>query len=167
MGLFFLFAFLLSGCASQQIQQGAGSAWEAFSSIQSALSEDGDRGELTRKVSPGLRKRANAYPDSDAALHDLLYAALVLPVVASHYEKPAAQGRCLVVNGYSEIDRPVVAAIRFVAVDGRLLWDDAFVSLQALPGDFPDRALCPEELRAREVARDPELGRAMKELERL
>ncbi len=105
--------------------------------------------------------------DRDAALRDLFYAARVLPVLTGYHEKRTGKGRCLIVFGYSEIDRPVVAAIRFVAVDGRLLWDDAFVSLQALPGDFPDRALCPEELRAREVARDPELGRALKELERL
>ncbi|RMG59961.1 MAG: hypothetical protein D6717_00810 [Gammaproteobacteria bacterium] len=140
-------------------------AWERYRQIQALLAGPVlEPTQLRGVFSPTLLQAQGEAADDPSALRDLGYAARVLRVVVSHHERPVKDGRCLLVNGYTDADRPVTVAVRFEG-HAPLLWSESFVSLEPMSGSRPDDALCPEALKARVMAEDPDVAEAMRQLE--
>lgn len=142
------FISTLAGCATQKAVTSPSSGWAAYTSFKQELTQNPERPEYEHHLSSDWLAMLESAKSIEEKQEILQFAAYPrwLSKTGTYYEKQAANGLCLSVNGVAYDGSPGTLAIQYVPEGDRLKAAKIHYQYWETEEEYPIEARCPEEL---------------------
>lgn len=136
-----------SGCASNPAEQE--NAWKVYERFRMALEENGIEADYSTFFTDHAYQDIREANEKDRPyVKEMLAYPRYFASTIEHFEKSAASGTCLTINGITLHGDAGSLSIEFLKEDGQLKMNDANLLYVASEASFIGQAKCPDETRA-------------------